>query len=147
MCQLRPIGLNAVGVRFGSFRQLMVSGPPSRHRARLSMQAGIVTDLNRRIGRDLLRARDGTGSDHGLGEQAAQDQGEIIAGRTSKATTLAGLQVELNPSGRTNRPFSGEATKPIAILFQRCLARVWPVCRPDQKELKCLTKHGKSPSK
>jgi hypothetical protein len=30
-------------------------------------------------------------------------KGEIVAERTSEARTLAGLRVELNPSGRSNR--------------------------------------------
>jgi hypothetical protein len=65
-----------------------------------------------------------------LGEQQRKTRGAVVVKRTSEARTLAGLQFKLNPSGWGNPALvshlSGEATNPIAILLQRCLARIWP---------------------
>lgn len=65
----------------------------------------------------------------------------VMAERTSEARTLAGLQFKLNPGGWGHpgpvSHLSGEATNPIAILLQRCLARIWPsFVGLIQKELK-----------
>jgi hypothetical protein len=80
------------------------------------MQAGIVANLNRRV----ARIRADTAYDHALADQQRKTKGEIVTERTSEATTLAGLRVALNPSGRSNR-------RPLAVfqVRQRSLLRFY----------------------
>jgi hypothetical protein len=88
--------------------EIAVAGRPSRHRG---ARSGHLADCD------------------GLAEQQRKGA-RSWPERTSEARTLADLQFKLNPSGSGNPApvshLSGEATNPIAILLQRCLARIWP---------------------
>ena len=67
--------------------------------ARITVQAGVVADLDRRIGQidgavEKATAKGRTASAMALADQQRKTRAELVTQRTSEAKTLAGLQVE-----------------------------------------------------
>jgi hypothetical protein len=100
--------LNAVGA-FGFLSKahiasalagdLAVTGRNADIEARLSMQAGVVADLDRRIAQidkavETATSKGRTGSAMALGEQQRKTRTELVAQRTNEAKALATIQVE-----------------------------------------------------
>jgi hypothetical protein len=100
--------LNAVGA-FGFLSKahiasalagdLAVAGRSADTEARLSMQAGVVADLDRRIAQidravETATSKGRTGSAMALADQQRKTRADLVAQRTSEAKTLATLQVE-----------------------------------------------------
>jgi hypothetical protein len=78
---------------------LGVAGRSADIEARLSMQAGVVANLDRRIAQidkavDTATTKGRTGSAMALADQQRKTRGDLVAQRTSEARALAGLQVE-----------------------------------------------------
>jgi len=100
--------LNAVGA-FGFLSKahiagalagdLAVAGRSADTDARLSMQAGVVADLDRRIAQidravETATSKGRTGSAMALAEQQRKTRADLVAQRTNEAKALATLQVE-----------------------------------------------------
>ncbi len=100
--------LNAVGA-FGFLSKahiasalagdLAVAGRSADTEARLSMQAGVVADLDRRIAQidravETATSKGRTGSAMALADQQRKTRADLVAQRTNEARTLATLQVE-----------------------------------------------------
>ena len=78
---------------------LAVAGRSADTEARLSMQAGVVADLDRRIAQidravETATSKGRTGSAMALADQQRKTRGELVAQRTSEAKALATLHVE-----------------------------------------------------
>jgi hypothetical protein len=78
---------------------LAVAGRSADTDARLSMQAGVLADLDRRIGQidgaiEKATAMGKTSSAMALADSQRKTRTELVAQRTSEARTLASLQVE-----------------------------------------------------
>jgi hypothetical protein len=102
------MGLNAVGA-FGYLSRahivsalagdLAVAGRGADTDARLSIQAGVIADLDRRIAQidkavDTATSKGRTGSAMALADQQRKTRTELVAQRTNEAKALATLQVE-----------------------------------------------------
>jgi hypothetical protein len=102
------MGLNAIGA-FGYLSRahiasalagdLAVAGRGADTEARLSMQAGVVADLDRRIAQidkavDTATNKGRTGSAMALVDQQRRTRTELVTQRTNEAKALATLQVE-----------------------------------------------------
>jgi hypothetical protein len=100
--------LNAVGA-FGFLSKahiasalagdLAVAGRSADTEARLSMQAGVVADLDRRIAQidravETATSKGRTGSAMALADQQRKTRADLVAQRTNEAKALATLQVE-----------------------------------------------------
>jgi hypothetical protein len=78
---------------------LAVAGRGADTEARLSMQAGVVADLDRRIAQidkavDMATSKGRTGSAMALADQQRKTRGELTAERIREGKALATLQVE-----------------------------------------------------
>jgi hypothetical protein len=78
---------------------LNVAGRAADIDARISVQAGVVADIDRRIAQidssvDKATSKGRTAGAMALAEQQRKTRAELIAQRTSEPKTLAGLQVE-----------------------------------------------------
>src|SRR5215472_16733326 len=67
--------------------------------ARISLQAGVVADLDRRIGQidgavEKATSKGRTASAMALADQQRKTRAELVANRTGEAKTLAGLRIE-----------------------------------------------------
>jgi hypothetical protein len=76
-----------------------VAGRAADIEARLSVQAAVVADLDRRIAQidkavETATSKGRTGSAMALADQQRKTRAELVAQRTNEAKTLAGLQVE-----------------------------------------------------
>jgi hypothetical protein len=102
------MGLNAVGA-YGFLAKahiasalagdLAVAGRSADTEARLSMQAGVVADLDRRIAQidkavDIATSKGRTGSAMALAEQQRKTRSELAAERNREGKALATLQIE-----------------------------------------------------
>jgi hypothetical protein len=80
-------------------RETAVAGRAADIDARLNVQAGVVTDLDRRIAQidsavDKATAKGRTGSAMQLADQQHKTRADLVAQRTAEAKTLAELQVQ-----------------------------------------------------
>jgi len=102
------MGLNVIGA-FGFLAkahighqvegETAVAGRAAAIEARLSVQAAVVADLDRRIAQidkavETATSKGRTGSAMALADQRRKTRAELVAQRTNEAKTLAGLQVE-----------------------------------------------------
>jgi hypothetical protein len=102
------MGLNAIGA-YGFLAKahighavagdVAVTGRSADIDARLSVQVGVVNDLDRRIGQidgaiEKATSKGHTGSAMALADNQRKTRTELVAQRTGEAKTLAGLQVE-----------------------------------------------------
>jgi len=102
------MGLNVIGA-FGFLAkahidhqvegETAVAGRAADIEARISVQAAVVTDLDRRIAQidkavETATSKGRTASAMALADQQRKTRAELVAQRTNEAKTLAGLQVE-----------------------------------------------------
>jgi hypothetical protein len=102
------MGLNAIGaygflakahIGHAIAGETAVAGRAAEIDARITVQAGVVADIDRRIAQidsavDKTTAKGRGGAAMALADQQRKTRAELVAQRTTEARTLAGLQVE-----------------------------------------------------